>query len=128
MVWGLADRYLRPLGEDVASNARGAALRDPRFPPVTLPELASISVEISILSDPSPLVFSDHDDLIAFRSWLDRAAVLSDRERSVVRLTFGVGGSEPVSRIEIAERLGLSKTAVTQIKDRAIEKLRWAVA
>lgn len=72
----------RPLGEDVASNARGAALRDPRFPPVTLPELASIRVEISLLSSPSPMVFADHDDLIAqLRPGLDGLLLMSGGRR-----------------------------------------------
>lgn len=40
----------RPLLEDVKSNARSAAFRDPRFPPLSRHELASTRVEISLLS------------------------------------------------------------------------------
>jgi hypothetical protein len=55
----------RPLGEDVASNARSAALRDPRFPPLTPAEFDRVSVEVSVLSAPVLLPFGDHDELVA---------------------------------------------------------------
>jgi AmmeMemoRadiSam system protein B/AmmeMemoRadiSam system protein A len=72
----------RPLGEDVASNARGAALRDPRFPPVRLDELASIRIDVSLLSSPSPLVFADHADLVAqLRPGLDGLLLVSGGRR-----------------------------------------------
>jgi AmmeMemoRadiSam system protein B/AmmeMemoRadiSam system protein A len=54
----------RPLRDDVAANARAAALRDPRFPPVTEQELDGLSIEVSLLSSPRPLVFLDEDDLV----------------------------------------------------------------
>lgn len=44
----------RPLGEDVAANARAAAYRDPRFPPVTPPEIVRLGVEVSLLSAQQP--------------------------------------------------------------------------
>jgi AmmeMemoRadiSam system protein A len=40
----------RPLGEDVARNARAAAYRDPRFPPVTASERPQLAIEVSVLS------------------------------------------------------------------------------
>ncbi len=55
----------RPLAEDVVANARAAAFDDPRFPPVTAAELEKIRIEVSLLSDPSPIAFRDHDDLVA---------------------------------------------------------------
>ena len=42
---------LRPLSETVRLMAVEAA-RDPRFPPLTLPELAGVTIEISVLSPP----------------------------------------------------------------------------
>lgn len=56
---------LRPLGEDVAHNAIGAAFRDPRFPALEADEWAHCSVEVSLLSAPKPVRFADEDDLIA---------------------------------------------------------------
>ena len=54
----------RPLGEDVAANARAAAFNDPRFKPLTAAELAKLDIEVSILSRPARLAFEDHADLI----------------------------------------------------------------
>jgi len=56
---------VRPLGTDVAENARGAAFRDPRFAPLTAEEWSRCRVEVSLLSAPKPLRFADEDDLLA---------------------------------------------------------------
>jgi len=53
----------RPLFEDIISNAQAAALRDPRFPPLAAEELHDIKIEVSILSEPKPLIYSDREDL-----------------------------------------------------------------
>ncbi|HEY3074229.1 MAG TPA: AmmeMemoRadiSam system protein B [Burkholderiales bacterium] len=55
----------RPLGDDVAENAAGAAFRDPRFPAVSAAEWPSVRVEVSLLSTPKPLRFADETDLLA---------------------------------------------------------------
>jgi AmmeMemoRadiSam system protein B/AmmeMemoRadiSam system protein A len=55
----------RPLGDDVAENAVGAAFRDPRFPPVSAAEWPAIKVEVSLLSTPKPMRFADEADLLA---------------------------------------------------------------
>lgn len=56
---------VRPLGTDVAENARGAAFRDPRFAPLAAEEWPQCRVEVSLLSTPKPLRFADEDDLLA---------------------------------------------------------------
>jgi AmmeMemoRadiSam system protein A len=56
---------VRPLGADVAENARGAAFRDPRFAPLTAGEWPQCRVEVSLLSAPKPLRFADEEDLLA---------------------------------------------------------------
>jgi AmmeMemoRadiSam system protein A len=55
----------RPVGEDVARNARGAAYRDPRFPPVSAGEVPRLQVEVSLLSAREPLAVSDERDALA---------------------------------------------------------------
>lgn len=55
----------RPLREDVAANAVNAALRDPRFPPLTARELSETQIEVSVLSAPEPYAFTDRADAIA---------------------------------------------------------------
>ncbi|MCD6297937.1 MAG: AmmeMemoRadiSam system protein A [Deltaproteobacteria bacterium] len=50
--------------EGIRINAANAAFRDPRFPRLTKGELEKIHVEISILTEPKPLSYSDGDDLL----------------------------------------------------------------
>lgn len=55
----------QPLVEDVREHAVAAALNDYRFPPVTSKELNDIEVEVSRLTMPEPLAYTDADDLLA---------------------------------------------------------------
>jgi len=54
----------RSLAEDVLENASGAAFEDHRFTPVTLNDLDRLKIEISILTEPVPLIFDDEADLL----------------------------------------------------------------
>jgi AmmeMemoRadiSam system protein A/AmmeMemoRadiSam system protein B len=54
----------RSLGEDVAENAIGAALRDPRFSALTREEWARCAVEVSVLSPAKPVRFADETELL----------------------------------------------------------------
>lgn len=54
----------RPLLEDVKANALAAAFEDPRFPPLTASELDRIVVEVSVLTPPQPLAYTDAEDLV----------------------------------------------------------------
>lgn len=54
-----------PLAEDVREHARAAACEDYRFMPVGPDEVPEIEIEISILSDPTPLAFECPEDLLA---------------------------------------------------------------
>jgi hypothetical protein len=55
----------RPLWVDVARNARGAALADPRFAPLDRADLDDVAVKVSVLSPLEPLPVASHDDLVA---------------------------------------------------------------
>jgi len=55
----------RGLGVDVAENAAAAALRDPRFAPLTAEEWVRCELEVSVLSAPKPLRFADEAELLA---------------------------------------------------------------
>jgi hypothetical protein len=52
----------RPLDADVRENARAAAFRDPRFPPLGAEEFAATRVEVSLLTPARPLTFVDEAD------------------------------------------------------------------
>ena len=53
-----------PLYQAIIDNARRAAIRDPRFLPVSAREAGELEIEISVLTVPQPLAFSSPDDLL----------------------------------------------------------------
>jgi len=53
----------RPLGVDIFSNSRAAAFSDPRFNSLTRDEYDKIRVEVSILTPPEKVQFSDKEEL-----------------------------------------------------------------
>lgn len=55
----------RPLGQDVRENALAAAFRDPRFSPLSVDELPITRVEVSLLTPPVPMSFTDEADALA---------------------------------------------------------------
>ncbi|MBF0417122.1 MAG: AmmeMemoRadiSam system protein B [Magnetococcales bacterium] len=55
----------RPLAEDLLENGVSAALRDPRFAPLTAAELAGTEIEVSLLTPPEPFPYRDAADLLA---------------------------------------------------------------
>ena len=73
----------RPLREDVLANAVAAALRDPRFPPLTLAELALVKIEVSLLSPPTPVVVtSEAQAQAAIRPGIDGVIFEHGRHRA----------------------------------------------
>ena len=67
----------------------------------------------------------DHDRYTAMHHAL--SAALSPREREIVCLRYGLGGASPLPQHEIARRLGLSRSYISRIEKRALEKLRSAI-
>ncbi len=55
----------QPLAADVREHAVAAALEDPRFPPVSRDELDRIKIEISRLTLPKRLEYTDAADLLS---------------------------------------------------------------
>jgi len=51
--------------EGVRINAVNAAFRDPRFRPLGQDEFEKIKVEVSILTEPKPVTYTDAQDLLA---------------------------------------------------------------
>ena len=49
------------LGQEIIANAVSASTRDPRFNPMTAPELNSVKFSVDVLSLPEPV--SDHSEL-----------------------------------------------------------------
>ena len=60
-----------------------------------------------------------------------RAAVeacLTDQEKQVIVLRYGLYGNVPRRQREVAERLGISRSYVSRIEKKALERLRQALA
>ena len=75
----------QPLADDVREHAVAAALQDYRFPPVKPDELSRIRIEVSRLTLPQPLTYTDADDLLVkMRPGVD-GVILRDGSR---RATF----------------------------------------
>jgi AmmeMemoRadiSam system protein A len=72
--------------EGVARHAINAAFHDPRFSPLTRDELARVSIEVSILSEPCALSYTGSADLLArLRPGID-GVILSAGYRSATFL------------------------------------------
>lgn len=76
----------RSLYEDVAHNAVAAALHDPRFPPLSIADLETTLIEVSVLSERVPLPHSSEQSVLdALRPGVD-GVVLEGGARN--RATF----------------------------------------
>jgi RNA polymerase primary sigma factor len=49
---------------------------------------------------------------------------LTDRERAILSLYFGIEGEEPLTLEEIGKRMNLTRERIRQIKEKAILRLR----
>ena len=53
--------------------------------------------------------------------------VLDAREAEIIRLRYAIGGGEALTQRETAQRCGISRSYVSRIEKKAIEKLRAAL-
>jgi MEMO1 family protein len=68
----------QPLISDVVKNAVKAGFSDPRFPPVTAPELEQCEIEIAVLSRLVALSFTSESDLLSQLTPGEDGLILSD--------------------------------------------------
>ncbi len=99
----------------------------------------SLSSYIETGADGTPLalmdVVSEDSDLleqVSGRETVDllRRAVkdkLTQQEQQVVTLRYGLDGRKPMRQREVAELTGISRSYVSRIEKRALEKLRTAL-
>jgi len=98
------------------------ALQSPSQAPLnTFGELMNLSdiIADNRASEPGESMFKD-EELKLLRQLLDS---IDDREAKVIRMRFGLDGSEPMTLKEIADELGMSRERARQISDEAITKL-----
>ncbi len=53
------------------------------------------------------------------------AIKLDERERTIIKLRYGLEGEMPLTQRETAQRLGISRSYVSRIEKKALEKLRF---
>lgn len=81
--------------------------------------------DIICCEDDGLAAVEEHDRYLAMHRAL--AAALSPREREIIRLRYGLGMATPLPQREIAKRFGISRSYVSRIEKRALEKLRDAL-
>ena len=65
---------------------------------------------------------SDREAVFRLRQAMGRC--LTEQERTVVILRYGLGGRAPLRQRQVAERLGISRSYISRIEKRALQKLR----
>ena len=79
-----------------------------------------VGTEDTIYSD-----LQDREDGALVRSLVDK--VLTRREREIITHRYGLGGGLPETQREIAEKLGISRSYVSRIEKKALQKLEQAL-
>ena len=65
---------------------------------------------------------STRERILQVRGAVERC--LSDQERQVILMRYGLGGLKPCRQREVAQMLGISRSYVSRIEKRALQKLR----
>lgn len=65
---------------------------------------------------------SDREAVFRLRQAMGRC--LTEQERTVVILRYGLGNRVPLRQRQVAERLGISRSYISRIEKRALQKLR----
>ena len=68
---------------------------------------------------------STREDIRKLIRAVDR--VLTDQEKQVILLRYGLGGNLPQRQREVAQVTGISRSYVSRIEKRALQKLRQAL-
>lgn len=79
-----------------------------------------VGVDDTMLED-----IHDRDNALRLHTLLQEC--LTTREAEIVRLRYGLGGTVPLTQREIASSFGISRSYVSRIEKRALEKLRTAL-
>ena len=79
-----------------------------------------IRVDDTMLED-----LSIKDAGVSVRSSVEQC--LDEREKRVITLRYGLGGQEPLTQREIAQLCGISRSYISRIEKKALEKLRKAL-
>ena len=68
---------------------------------------------------------STKEQVLALRKAVDTR--LTDQEKQIVVLRYGLGGGKPMRQREVAQLTGISRSYVSRIEKKALEKLKSAL-
>jgi RNA polymerase sporulation-specific sigma factor len=68
---------------------------------------------------------AEQDTAVRLRRAVD--TVLTDRERAVINMRYALDRDEPLPQRIVAQQFGISRSYVSRIEKRALEKLRFAL-
>jgi len=97
---------------------------------------ASLSEAIEVDKDGNPLTILDvmrvEDDIVEQIDTKSRVQLalhaiekhLTEREKNIIYLRFGLGGNLPVTQREVAKKMGISRSYVSRIEKSALDKIR----
>lgn len=105
--------------EEVTRFAQDAASLDVTVDEDNATRLSDlIEDEVSLAPSESALQISVREHI------RDALGVLTDREKQIIKLRFGIGREGPYTLEETGERLGITRERVRQLQEKAIRKLR----
>ena len=78
---------------------------------------------IDILGTEGDTVADTVETSFEYELLLEKIQCLSERERTVLEMRFGLLNSNPLTQREVGKILGISRSYVSRIEKRAIEKL-----
>ena len=96
----------------------------------------SINEPIEVDKDGNPLTYMDiisyDDDIVENIDIKSKSELiirgintkLSEREKDIVMLRYGLGSSPPITQREVAKRLGISRSYVSRLEKSALDKLK----
>lgn len=69
---------------------------------------------------------SEEQNLSKLKGYIEE--ILTEREKEIIRLRYGLDGNKETTQREIAEKLNISRSYVSRIEKRALKKLKAAYA
>ncbi|MBI3242166.1 MAG: AmmeMemoRadiSam system protein A [Chloroflexi bacterium] len=102
-----------PLALDVQQHAAGAALDDPRFPPVSPDEAPGLRIEISVLTAPELVPHNTPEALLAtLRPGIDGVVLRAGARRATFLPQVWEKVEDPVTFLEmLSEKMGATRNA-----------------
>ncbi len=77
-----------------------------------------------ILGTDNDMVMRPLEDDVDRQLLREALLTLSEREKTIISLRFGLGGSRELTQKEVADRLGISQSYISRLEKRIISRLR----